>query len=465
MPKRTIRLLAAMCVVAGVLVGVTRARAAGPQHVFNTGLFTVGPNEIAYCYLTIDDLPRAPSARVVLEFLDENSAVLAHREVTVQSGHTGALRTPGPDLMRCRIKVFETATTPLSPRADDGARRRGHQQLHERCAADPDARFAADTQPPVSGGVTDRRFGWSAGEAALRARWKGAVMARTIRFAMALGLCGVLVARTGRITAAAAPRADPFAACRQQFAAKPLDYESAYCFYQSALKGRVLDEGARVLEALMRGTPGQLLAAARLRSRLSRTRPDPCRGAVSPVGGWLSETGERWRRNSGAQHPAELSFPERAAAGRDRRDGARRGAGRFGGRSAAEGAGLDASGVARSGHRRRPRRRVSAAEAERTRDFSARLVSSQTHLPEFARVGRVPDGTPRRGARDLRTARSACRCGRGRPRAGRHPLQHPQRVVAEGGPAAHPGRQATPHAPRRAGAGVRSGWRSTRSSR
>ena len=115
MPKRTIRLLAAMCVVAAVLVGVTRARAAGPQYVFYTGLFTVGPNEIAYCYLTIDDQPRAPSARVVLEFLDENSAVLAHRDVTVPSGQTGALRTPGPDLMRCRIKVFETATTPLSP--------------------------------------------------------------------------------------------------------------------------------------------------------------------------------------------------------------------------------------------------------------------------------------------------------------------------------------------------------------
>ena len=82
MPKRTIRLLAAMCVVAAVLVGATRARAAGPQYVFYTGLFTVGPNEIAYCYLTIDDQPRAPSARVVLEFLDENSAVLAQREVT-----------------------------------------------------------------------------------------------------------------------------------------------------------------------------------------------------------------------------------------------------------------------------------------------------------------------------------------------------------------------------------------------
>ena len=80
-------------------------------------------------------------------------------------------------------------------------------------------------------------------------------MARTIRFAMALGLWGVLVVRTERLTAAAAPRPDPFAACRQQFAAKPLDYESAYCFYQTALNGRVLDEGARVFEALMREHP------------------------------------------------------------------------------------------------------------------------------------------------------------------------------------------------------------------
>jgi CHAT domain-containing protein len=73
------------------------------------------------------------------------------------------------------------------------------------------------------------------------------------RFAIALAV-GAALADTGT-TAAATPRPDPFAACRRQFADRPLDYESSYCFYQAALQGRLWDEAARTLAGLMREHP------------------------------------------------------------------------------------------------------------------------------------------------------------------------------------------------------------------
>ena len=54
----------------------------------------------------------------------------------------------------------------------------------------------------------------------------------------------------------AAPRPDPFALCREQFAEKPDDYESASCFYQVTLDERLWPEGARVFEALVDAHPG-----------------------------------------------------------------------------------------------------------------------------------------------------------------------------------------------------------------
>ena len=53
----------------------------------------------------------------------------------------------------------------------------------------------------------------------------------------------------------ARPRLPTVRACRQQFAEKPQDYESSYCFYQTTLQHRLLEEGARVFEALMREHP------------------------------------------------------------------------------------------------------------------------------------------------------------------------------------------------------------------
>jgi tetratricopeptide (TPR) repeat protein len=80
-------------------------------------------------------------------------------------------------------------------------------------------------------------------------------MSRRIRFAIALGLWGTLAGSTRGLSAGAPPAPDPFAACRRQLAEKPQDYESAYCFHETALRLRVPDEAARVFEALMREHP------------------------------------------------------------------------------------------------------------------------------------------------------------------------------------------------------------------
>jgi hypothetical protein len=46
--------------------------------------------------------------------------------------------------------------------------------------------------------------------------------------------------------------ADPFGGCREQLAAHPEDYDSAFCFYKTALDQRRWDGADRVFEALMR---------------------------------------------------------------------------------------------------------------------------------------------------------------------------------------------------------------------
>jgi len=81
-------------------------------------------------------------------------------------------------------------------------------------------------------------------------------MIRRTRFAIALGVWTTLAIPAARAAASAPQRgSDPFAACRQQFADQPLGYESAYCFYQIALRQRLLDEGGRLVDGLMREHP------------------------------------------------------------------------------------------------------------------------------------------------------------------------------------------------------------------
>ena len=55
--------------------------------------------------------------------------------------------------------------------------------------------------------------------------------------------------------ATAAPASDPFATCRERFAEKPDDYESAACFSRLALDERLWAESTRVFDALISAHP------------------------------------------------------------------------------------------------------------------------------------------------------------------------------------------------------------------
>jgi hypothetical protein len=70
----------------------------------------------------------------------------------------------------------------------------------------------------------------------------------SVTFALVAGVPGV---------PAAAP-ANPFDVCRQQFEAKPQEYDSAYCFYTVAQRPGLWAEGKRVFEHLLREAPSNL---------------------------------------------------------------------------------------------------------------------------------------------------------------------------------------------------------------
>src|SRR5262245_41944529 len=76
---------------------------------------------------------------------------------------------------------------------------------------------------------------------------------RTIgRSAIVLWLGVVFSLPAASIAAGESAPADSFAACRQRFAETPHDFESSYCFYQTAVKGGLWEEGVRIFEDLMR---------------------------------------------------------------------------------------------------------------------------------------------------------------------------------------------------------------------
>ena len=60
------------------------------------------------------------------------------------------------------------------------------------------------------------------------------------------------------LTTVAAAAQDPFAKCAEQFAQKPDDYESAYCFYQVTFEKSLWEDGARLFDGLIAKYPENL---------------------------------------------------------------------------------------------------------------------------------------------------------------------------------------------------------------
>ena len=118
MSKRSIRLIAAACVIAGVAAGVAGAQVIQTlqRQYLNTGLFSVGPDEVAHFHVSLDDARNGPAARVILQLIDETGTVVAGTgEIPLQAGKSVSLRTPGPGLFRAHAEVIEP-TLQLSAR-------------------------------------------------------------------------------------------------------------------------------------------------------------------------------------------------------------------------------------------------------------------------------------------------------------------------------------------------------------
>jgi CHAT domain-containing protein len=80
-------------------------------------------------------------------------------------------------------------------------------------------------------------------------------MNRRSRIAIVVGLCGTLTLSARRVAADVPPGGDAFSACRQQFSEKPHEYDSAYCFYQTAVQQQRWQEGAEVFETMVQEHP------------------------------------------------------------------------------------------------------------------------------------------------------------------------------------------------------------------
>ena len=70
-------------------------------------------------------------------------------------------------------------------------------------------------------------------------------------------LCGLAMLVATRPVAASA-QDDPFATCRQQFASKPDNYDSAYCFYEVGQQKGRSDDSAKIFDGLIAQQPDNL---------------------------------------------------------------------------------------------------------------------------------------------------------------------------------------------------------------
>jgi tetratricopeptide (TPR) repeat protein len=71
-------------------------------------------------------------------------------------------------------------------------------------------------------------------------------------------LCVAAAVASQVLTAVAATADDPFAKCSEQFARKPDDYESSYCFFEVTLQKSLWEDGARLFDRLIEQHPANL---------------------------------------------------------------------------------------------------------------------------------------------------------------------------------------------------------------
>ena len=176
--------------------------------------------------------------------------------------------------------------------------------------------------------------------------------------------------RSQVLTAVAAAADDPFTKCAEQFARKPDDYESAYCFYEVTLQKSLWEDGARVFDGLIEQHPANLWLPLAY-GHVYRSR-DP--GRAEALYRKSADGFQRRATPKARSWPAAISgtssFQKAGVADATRETERVAELGRSVERSAAQSARVDARGHTCSGHRRRPQPRLSPPEADRSQDLS-----------------------------------------------------------------------------------------------
>jgi hypothetical protein len=116
MSKQTMMTLtAAGCLLVGVFAARASAQIAqsGKQACYiNTGLFTVARGEGVNFHVSLDDRRAGAPAAVLLRLFNQEGAVVAREDVTLQPGQSTTLQAYEPGLYRAHAEVV---LDPLSP--------------------------------------------------------------------------------------------------------------------------------------------------------------------------------------------------------------------------------------------------------------------------------------------------------------------------------------------------------------
>ena len=76
-------------------------------HFLNTGLFTVAPGEGVNFHVALDDRRAGAPTTVLLQLFDQDGAVVARDEVSLQPGQSTTLQIDEPGLYRAHAQVLD----------------------------------------------------------------------------------------------------------------------------------------------------------------------------------------------------------------------------------------------------------------------------------------------------------------------------------------------------------------------
>jgi hypothetical protein len=116
MRNTTRTVIAGSCLLVGLMVAVARGQVSENAQFMNTGLFQLTSGAEVNLYVSLDDNPGGPPAKVLLQAFDEAGTSVARREVVLGVGQSTTLRVVGPGRFRGHATITELSSGPLTER-------------------------------------------------------------------------------------------------------------------------------------------------------------------------------------------------------------------------------------------------------------------------------------------------------------------------------------------------------------